>query len=208
MRESPYGCALSVQLQGFRQVRGACRLWSGWGKWREPQVGGVDVLVVRLSLRPQEALATLLQLGAPSLQLPPSARLVLLTAFAPTTLHWVLALVGVRQRVSIVSDALPVAAVMQAVFLPPKAAHGDVDVAWGAVPVPPPFQRLSERERVVLWQSLQDIPISHQARGRVLSIKTLYTQRSSAFRKLGVAHRHGLLLLLTAGPGRYAPEDA
>lgn len=153
-----------------------------------------DDLVVRLPPSPKEGLSLLLQLGELAFSLTPGLCLFVLSPLPAASVSRVLKSAGASSSTWVLDARLSVAALQHA--LCPTMALPDL---WGnsigveEVSAPSPRDRLTRRERQTLWQSLQEIPIHLQARQRVMSQKTLYSQRARALSKLGASHLHGLL---------------
>lgn len=152
-----------------------------------------DCLVVRLPSDPRAALCTLLQLGVTSLSLPLTAHLVVLSALTPEVVLRVLSRIGVKLRVRVLDDRLPLAMLCQAVC-PQDEWHDRETMAWSRqLLANTGTPQLSVKERGVLWQCLQMVSVHTLARRLKMSSKTLYTQRQGAIHKLGAAHLNALL---------------
>lgn len=189
------GGTLTAVSQAWRGERQA----SGWLSGAES-----GCLVVRLPADPKAALALLLALGAPAGRAA-FARCVtvLLTPHPPARVRWMLAATGGDLATRVVADGKPVAVLRRAVLtacgigVRGDAGRGRNERTPRAVSAP----TLSGRECRVLLLTLQEMPVAEMARRQAISHKTLYTQRLTAMRKLGVRGVHGLFAWLSGGPG-------
>lgn len=150
----------------------------------------LDTLVVRLPTEPRAALSLLLQLGGPDVPPTVTRRLVVLSALAPETIYRVLGQVGVRQRVRVMDDRLPLATLCQAVGPSDKENDPLARADWNGTLA---GVALSDSESRVLWQCLQMVSIRVLAQRQSVSAKTLYNQRLGAMNKLGASHLQALL---------------
>lgn len=180
-------------VQATRDMARHCRV----GQPGPPVRGAV--MVVRLPAAPQAALDLLLQLGAVPVRQLPVSRLVLLSPYPGDVVLTVLVGTGCPWPVQVVASDLSLAN-LRGVLHPvvhrgrrrarSAGAPGSWPLCASSVPLLP---RLSERERLVLWYSVQAVPVYTQARRRSLSHKTLYSQRAQALHKLGVTSVGALL---------------
>ena len=161
---------------------------------------GWDMLILRLPGSPTDALAGLLGLGSPRIR-GGVARLVVVTPFSLPETACVLARLPVPAVRGVIGARTPLDALRLTLS----------DTAGGQVyqcPTPLPLMgQLTERERGVLLHSLLALPVHSLARRNALSSKTLYAQRASALRKLGVSRLRDLFQVL-ATPGSPAEPGA
>lgn len=182
---------LKLRVVGVREIGDLNMLQATAGMLDEKL--GFGCLVVRLPPDPRAALSTLLQLGAQGLLLSLTAHLVVLSALTPEVVLRVLSRVGVKLRVRVLDDRLPLAVLCQAVY-PQDEWHDREAMAWsGQLLANTGTPQLSVKERGVLWQCLQMVSVHTLARRLKMSSKTLYTQRQGAIHKLGAAHLKALL---------------
>lgn len=156
-----------------------------------PDVSIPSCLVLRLSMTAQSTLSALLQLGESPLVL--YSHVVVVTDVAPGAVCLVLISVGLRGRMTVVDGHHRLSDVCDAVASPlrrrlrPLAHIQSVTQPRGL------YTLLSAKERRVLERTIREVSVYTQARQLQVSAKTIYTQRASALRKLGVPDVPALL---------------
>lgn len=198
LRDAPQWDGLKLRPKGARDF-GALNTLLAAGSPED--TFRLDCLVVRLPADPRAALSALLQLGAPSIPLALTERLVVLSALSPELVLRVLSGVGVRLWVRVVDDRLPLAVLCRAMCPPGELCDPDI-MAWSELLLADTgTPKLSCKERGVLWQCLQMVSVHALARRLEISSKTLYSQRQGALNKLGAAHLKVLLRQFRIQPG-------
>lgn len=150
-------------------------------------------LAIRLPAMPQAVLDMLLHLGELTRGFPPAVRLVVLSVYPPEKVLRVLAGLGISQHVHVIDARLPVLTLCRMLMLAVRLNVFSLSSWLAESPVRSHHARLTLPERWVLRQSVREVPVHKQANRRSVDAKTLYSQRSTAFHKLGVPHLHGLL---------------
>ncbi|HGM5835944.1 TPA: hypothetical protein ACKP36_004391 [Serratia marcescens] len=150
-------------------------------------------LAIRLPSMPQAVLDMLLHLGELAHVLPPTLRLVVLSVFPPEKVLRVLAGLGMSQHVHVIDARQPVLTLCRVLMLAARLNVLSLSTWLSHKPVLRSRALLTLPERWVLRQSVREVPVHKQAYRRSVDAKTLYSQRSTAFHKLGVPHLHALL---------------
>lgn len=146
-------------------------------------------LVIRLPTTSREALLVLLQLESEEDYLSIYHGVTIISSFEPPIVQRMITALGM-EGAHVVDARLSVLNLYRAIL----PVNGHEEETRLHRPAPP---RLTPSERKALYHSLMNWPIHLQARSRGVSPKTIYTQRSGALRKFGVADILSLLRYLT-----------
>jgi DNA-binding CsgD family transcriptional regulator len=143
-----------------------------------------DLLVVRLPLVPQAALALLLQLEEVSVASYP--RIVVLSHIEPDVVRRILYSVRPGSAVRIMDARLAASELCQLIMSSTEKSFNEIS------PYKPALV-FNRGERRALAQTLREISVHEQAHVRRVSTKTIYTHRSGALFKLGAKNVLALL---------------
>lgn len=150
-------------------------------------------LVVRLPDVPQDAMAILLSLGSMPLNI--YTHVVVLSYVEPDIVRRFLLGGGVNRPVRILDSRLPITALCRAI-VPPTSLE-PLPLTWfGEVFLPRLTSLFTPGEMRALWSVQKAIPMYKQVIRTGVSNKTLYNQRNTALRKLGVRSVNDLIRIL------------
>jgi hypothetical protein len=144
-------------------------------------------LVLRLPADPVKALLLTLQLPeAPWCGLG-CLSLIVLSPFRPGYLLRVMACLTLPCTVYVLDARLPAETLCNAVLMCRKSAGAGIGLRTAVL------SALSAHERHALYESLLTVTVHSQAKRRAVSVKTVYSQRARALKKLGVSDLSGLV---------------
>lgn len=156
-----------------------------------PEASIPSCLVLRLPMTAQSTLSALLKLGESPLVL--YSHVVVVTDVAPEVVRRMLISVGLRGRMTVVDGHQRLSDVCQALFT--QMGRKQHFLAHSLYITQPRrlYTLLSAKERHVLEKTIREVSVYTQARQLQVSAKTIYSQRASALRKLGVPNVQALL---------------
>uniref|UniRef100_UPI0035C6FC6F hypothetical protein n=1 Tax=Serratia quinivorans TaxID=137545 RepID=UPI0035C6FC6F len=143
-----------------------------------------DLLIVRLPMAPQAALALLLQFGEVTVASYP--RIVVLSHIEPEVVRRILRSVGPSSAVRVVDARQAPSKLCQLIMSSTEERFNEIS------PVKPALV-FTQSELRVLAQTLREISVRAQAHVHCVNTKTIYTHRSGALFKLGAKNVLALL---------------
>ncbi len=152
--------------------------------YRKREESARDLLVVRLPMAPQAALAVLLQLREVTVASYP--RIVVLSHIEPEIVRRILSSVGPSSAVRVVDARLAPSKLCQLIMSSTVERFNEISPGK-------PTLVFTRGERRALAQTLCEISVQVQAHVHRVSTKTIYTHRSGALFKLGARNVLALL---------------